>query len=131
MAVGTVVLTTHDQVGPVRRIVITATASSTDGSFPTATLQSLGLGDVSGRLLVSASNPGAVAPTDNWDYALTDEDGLNRMGSSGTDRDTTTSERVALTDTYIARGETLTLAITGNSVNSAVIVLTFIYTPQP
>jgi len=130
MAVGTVVLTSHNNVGGVRSIVVTATASNTDASFPTATLFGLGLTDISGALLAIATNPGSPAPTDNYDITLVDGDGLDRLNGVGVDRDTTTSERAAVTGSpYFTQGElgSLTLTITGNAVNSAVVVITLYY----
>lgn len=132
MAVGTVVLTSHNNVGGVRSIVVTATASSTDASFPTATLFSLGLNDISGAFVGLATNPGSTAPTDNYDITLVDGDGLDRLNAVGMNRDTTTSERVAVTGVpYFTQGElgNLTLTIAGNAVNSAVVVITLYYSP--
>src|SRR3990167_9008752 len=107
---GTVVLTAEYELGDVRIAVITATADAADGSFPTATLAALGLGHVGGTLLALATNPGATAPTDNWDVTLVDGDGLDRPDGVGASRDTTPSERVAITGArFVAVGETLTL----------------------
>ncbi len=131
MAVGTVVLTQQLVDGPVRAAIITATGSSTDGTFPATTLGALGiqLVETGGTLLALATNPGAVAPTDNYDITLVDGDGLDRLNGVGVDRDTTTSERVAVSGiSFVAVGETLTLTIANSSVNSAVIVITLYWT---
>lgn len=107
----------------VRRVVLTCTADAADGSFPEFDLTGL-----EGTLLAVQTNPGATAPTDNYDVTLVDGDGLDRFNGVGLNRDTTTSERVVISGApFVAIGEALTLTITGNSVNSAVIVITIYY----
>lgn len=133
MAVGTVVLTSHNDQGGVRSLVITATASSTDGSFPATKLRSLGINgqlDISGVWLAIATNPGSPAPTDNYDITLVDGDGLDRLNGVGANRDTTNSEREPVTGAAaFTAGEDLTLTIANNLVNSAVVVITLYYSP--
>lgn len=121
---GTVVLTHQRIDGVVRYAVITATADAADGTFPTKTLRALGV-YAEGTFLALQTNPGAVAPTDNYDITLIDGDGVDRFNSVGLNRDTSNSERVAVTGApFVADDETLTLTIAGNSVNSAVVVIT-------
>lgn len=38
------------------------------------------------------TNPGATAPTDNWDLTITDVDGYDVLQGVGADRDTTNTE---------------------------------------
>lgn len=119
---GTVSIT-DARTGTVGRIVATCTADAADGSFPDTALPPF-----SGRLIALVTNPGATAPTDNYDVTLVDGDGLDRLGGVGANRDTTTSERVAISGApACAFGETLTLNIDNNSVNSAIVVVTLIY----
>lgn len=40
------------------------------------------------------TNPGATAPTDDWDATITDADGVDMMGGVLANRDTTNSEEV-------------------------------------
>lgn len=72
------------------------------------------------------TNPGLVAPTTLWDVTITDDDGLDLMGGTMADRSETATQRaIPKIDTTngifggaIIPG-TITLNITGNSVNSA------------
>jgi hypothetical protein len=70
------------------------------------------------------TNPGATAPTDNWDFVLNDSDGVDVLGGAGANRDTANSEQVyptisgATIPVWLEKG-TYTLAMSGNSVNSA------------
>jgi hypothetical protein len=70
------------------------------------------------------------APTDNYDIALVDADGLDRLGGVGANRDVTNSERLAVTGSPAvnAKETALSLQITNNSVVRAVIVVTLYYT---
>lgn len=122
---GTVVLTSHSDPGTVRRAVITCTADAADGSFPATTLAALGLA-FNGTIVSVQTNPGATAPTDDWDLTLVDGDGIDRFAGICLNRDTTTSE-LERPHAIVEKGETLTLTIAGNSVNSAVIVITLLY----
>lgn len=57
------------------------------------------------------TNPGATAPTDDYDIALNDEDGVDVMATTLNNRDTATSEQVIPSDPPFIDGE-LSLAIT-------------------
>jgi hypothetical protein len=65
-----------------------AWTSHTDGTvaLPTPT--------INGTILRVTFNPGATAPTDNYDVTLTDEDGIDVLGGQGANRDTANSESV-------------------------------------
>ena len=128
---GTVRVTANKTAGPgagaapVEMIELLATADAADGSFPTL---DLGAYSVWGTLLALQTNPGSTAPTDNYDITLVDADGVDRLDSVGLDRDTSSSERVAITGApWVAPGETLTLTIANNAVNSATIVIKLWY----
>ncbi len=79
---------------------------------------SVTVADVNGVILRVTTNPGATAPTDNWDIALLDEDGIDVLGGDGVDRDTANSESfcpsVAFGDGFVpvAVSGSLTLNIT-------------------
>ena len=127
---GTVVLTSQRTEGVVRTAVITATADSSDGSFPDTTLKALGV-FIDGTLLVAQTNPGSTAPDDNYDITLIDGDGIDRFGGKLLNRDSATSERAVIPGSpFVSISDDLTLSIDNNTVNSAVIVLTIYYTPQ-
>lgn len=119
---GTVTLT-HYTIGNVRRINFSCVADAADGSFPATALPAF-----EGRILALHTNPGATAPTDNWDITLIDGDGLDRLQGVGANRDTTTSEQVPVVYTStsvnppVSKDETLTLTFANNAVNSAVVV---------
>lgn len=126
---GTIVQT-HSRQGLVKSVTFACTADAADGSFP-STIINL---PIEGRLLALITNPGATAPTDNYDIAITDADGADVLSASGANRDTATSERVpviyASTSLHpvIDRDDVLTLAITNNAVNSATIAIKLLWT---
>jgi len=124
MAGSSVTLTQHSVPDPVVGvIVVAAVADDADGSFPTFILP-----EFEGRIFAVDSDPGATAPTDNYDVAITNQRGLDVLGAAGANRDTANSERAAVTSGYVDRTDTLTLAITGNSVNDATLTLAVLYT---
>jgi hypothetical protein len=102
-----------------KAITVSFTADAADGSVPDTTLANL-----NGYVMKIVTNPGSTAPTDNWDFVLNDADGVDALGGAGANRDTTTSEQVyptvsgAAIPIWLPNGS-YTLAISGNSVNSA------------
>jgi len=130
MAVGTIALTSEIFLdgaksranSRVAELLVTFTASADLATIPT-----LPITDYSGWMLIEClTNPGATAPTDNWDITLIDGHGIDIAGGQLLNRDTTTSERVVLLDPPIIRSTGFTLTIAGNSVNSAIGVITMI-----
>ena len=113
---------THYALGNVRRINFSIVAH-TDGTVPDTALPQF-----EGRLLALHTNPGATAPTANYDITLEDADGLDRLQSVGLNRHTTSSEQVpvvyAATSAHppVSRDETLTMKIANQAVNGALIV---------
>lgn len=105
-----------------KKIVVSFTADSADGSVPDTTVA------LDGYLVKIVTNPGATAPTDNWDFVINDAGGVDVLGGAGANRDTTNTEQIYPT----ISGATVpvwcegshTLAISGNSVNSAVGTIT-------
>lgn len=133
---GTVVLTTDRIGGWSRAVTITCTGDAADGSFPATNLATLLASSpvpLSGRLVTLQTNPGSTAPTANYDITLVDGDGIDRLQGLGANRHTSNSEAVAIVYTGtsisppVAPGETLTLTLSGNSVNSAVTVVTLYF----
>ena len=118
----------HYQLGNIRRLQITATGDASDGSFPATALPKF-----QGRLLALHTNPGATAPTDNYDITLIDGDGMDRLQGVGANRDTANSEQVPVVYTStsvnppVSIDETLTFTIANNSVNSAIVVANLYY----
>lgn len=76
--------------GTFRIYRITWTADDADGSVPAAITAS----DVYGFVELVITNPGAVAPTANYDIVITDEEGCDVLGGEGADRSATVSEQV-------------------------------------
>lgn len=117
----------------VQVLTYTATADSAAATFPTAAMSSATLSQLKGWYLYKIiTNPGSTAPTDNWDFTLSDSDGIDVLGGNGANRHTTTSQMIApllTTGVYFAQPvlDTWTLAITGNSVNSAGIVIKAVF----
>ena len=129
MAVGTTA-TTHENYGHIRRITVDFVASSTDGSVPDTVLPRF-----EGRIAELTTNPGAVAPTDNYDLTLIDAEGADRLQGLGANRDTATTESVPVVYTAstihppVGLWDVLTLKLANNSVNSATGRIQLIYTP--
>jgi hypothetical protein len=78
---------TYDETRSIRSVVWSWTSSAGGGvsGFDTK--------PISGELLRFVTNPGATAPTDNYDVTLLDADGVDVLGTQGTDRDTANSEQ--------------------------------------
>ena len=119
---GTVTLE-HTTLGNIRSIKFSCVGDGADGSFPDTELPKF-----QGRLIGLHTNPGATAPTANYDITLIDGDGLDRLQSVGLNRHTTSSEQVPVVYTStsvnppVSVDETLTLTFANNAVNSAIIV---------
>lgn len=111
----------------------TATGDGADGAYPATAMSSTTLDKLRGWYLYKIiTNPGSPAPTDNWDFTLSDTDGIDVLGGNGANRHTTTSQMTApllTTGVYFAQPvlNTWTLAITGNSTNSAAIVIQAVF----
>jgi len=124
---GTVTLA-HAQIGHIRKVVATCVADAADGSFPATVLPA-----IEGRILALVTNPGATAPQANYDLVVTNQHGYDVLQGLGANRHTSTTETVPIlfTDTgthpCVDEGDTLTLAITNNNVNSAQTVVEIYY----
>ena len=130
---GITTLTAHNALGNIRSLVYTCTGDAADGTYPTAVLPA-----IEGRLLDLVTNPGTTAPTDNYDVTVLDQHGHDVLEGVGANRDgaapgTETTEKVPIvysgtgTHPTVDESDTLTLTISGNSVNSAVTVVQIYY----
>jgi hypothetical protein len=126
---GTLTLTSHVEPNPtVGKLVVDGVADAATGSFPTLVLPA-----IDGHLVALVTNPGATAPTDNYDITLVDVEGADRLQGVGANRDTVTTEQVGIVYTGtslhppVAIGEALTLTVAGNIVNSALIHIVIYY----
>jgi len=133
---GTLVGTNYKDSGFVRRLAITCTADAANGSFPSTNLLTLiqamtgfsGAAMPEGQLFAIAADVGATAPTEGWGLALTryGADILDgQCASMPAVDDQVPLERpiVFAGGSVTAASDPVTIDITGNSVNSAVIVL--------
>ena len=126
---GTVVLTAHNEIGNIRSLVYTCAADAADATFPDDTE----LPKFEGRLLDLVTNPGAVQPQANYDVTVEDQHGHDVLEGVGANRDTANTEKVAIvysgtgTHPTVDEGDTLTLKLAGNNVNSAVTVVQIYY----
>jgi hypothetical protein len=122
---GTITQALTSDVAPVKVITFTCTADSSDGSYPATTVSAA---DVKGSLLQIVTDPdGTTAPQDNYDITLTESGGADMLLGVGANRDTANTE-IAIIESngarsVVAETDTLTLTITNNNVNSAVIVI--------
>lgn len=121
----------------IRKIIIDWTSDDTTGAVTATT------GKIVGQLLKVVTDPGAAAPSANYDIAITDEEGVDVLsglgGTGGTDpslanRHTSTTEVVHLwaedsvtnplpgTQPYVC--DKLSVAVTnaGNSKNGQIII---------
>lgn len=89
---------------------------------------------IDGELIAIETNPaaGAVAPQDDYDITITDAEGLDVLQSCALNRDTANTEMAAIVfGTYfhpvVSLSDTLTLAISGNNVDSAAVKIKLYY----
>jgi len=116
----------------VGRIVATCTADVAAATFPATALPAF-----EGHLLSIITDPGATAPTDNYDITLPDANGFDRLQGVGANRDTAVTEEALIVyaatalHPSVALSDVLTLTIANNAVNSAVVVITILYGTGP
>ena len=127
---GTITQALTSDVAPVKVITFTCTADSSDGSYPATTVTAA---DVKGSLLQIVTDPsGDTAPQDNYDITVTESGGADMLLGVGANRDTANTEVAVLNSNgaypVYAGTDTLILNISGNSVNSAGIVIRVYYT---
>lgn len=107
MAAGTMTLTetTHGSVKKIRA----AWTSGTGAEGGTASATTTGVYD--GKLVSLITDPGATAPTDDYDLTAVDADGDDVLGGAGLNRDTANTEVVAEASLGAVAASKLTLAI--------------------
>ena len=93
--------------------VVTWTSSDTGAATGTVTLD--------GAIVRVATNPGATAPTVNYDLTIVDADGIDLLATEGLNRDTSTSEQIFPSDTPFHNGDvTVTIANAGDTKDGVV-----------
>ncbi len=122
--------TTHYTLGHVGKIVVDWIADAADASIPSVVMPRF-----EGRLMELTTNPGAVAPTDNYDITLVDDQGIDRLQGVGANRDTANTESAipvysgSTVHPVISRSDVLTLTFANNAVNSAAGKVILLYAP--
>lgn len=122
------ITTEHSTLGNVRKLTFSCVADASDGSFPATVLPRF-----QGRLIGLHTNPGATAPQSNYDITLVDQDGQDRLQGVGLNRHTSSSEQVPIVyastsvNPAVHEGDSLTLTVASNNVNSAITVITIYY----
>jgi hypothetical protein len=113
--------------GYLKELKIVCTFDGSDGSFTSVKIR-----EMEGFLFTVITDPdGVTAPTDQYDITLTDSRGLDVMGGALANRSNTTTEMTypILNSNYtsIPVKDQLTLNITNNSVNSAIVTIVIYY----
>lgn len=126
-AVGTVTIA-HRTIGNIRTITATIVADAAAATVPDTVLPKF-----EGRLLAIETNPGATAPTANYDITIEDAHAHDVLQGVGANRHTANTERAvviyASTSIHPAvdDADVLTLKVANNLVNSAQIVIVLYY----
>lgn len=121
---------TANNLGTIKTIEFACTADAAAATFPNTALTQ----KIDGFLLAIETNPGATAPTDQYDITIEDEEGLDQLQGTGANRATATTEIASVVvGTYfhppVTQDMTLTLKIANNSVNSALIKIILYWSP--
>jgi len=110
-------------------VTFTCVGDSSGGSFPSTALSAANLEKISGMYIVEVRTyPQTTNPTAAWDAVINDAGGLDLMGGTLANRSASAAERaIPAMATSIYGGSPIidapTLVITGNSVNSAGIII--------
>lgn len=122
MAVGTVTQT-MTRLGDSTFYILTIswTADAAAATVPATALITTGAGRTTDGFIITQviTNPGSVAPTDNYDITLVDADGFDIMGGALVDRDTANTERAVPAVVNAILPGTVTFTLANNAVNSA------------
>jgi len=126
----------------IKELVWTCTADAADGSYPVVSTDDQTLAGKTGKsartftkeivgwtLHRIAVNPGATGPTANSDFTLLDKDSVDLLDGNGTDLIQNATSKASYPQINGLPAQepitgALTVTITNNSVNSAVIVIT-------
>lgn len=111
-AASSAVITTEKIYDSDIQVVNISWIAATNGSFVSQVI------GASGCLFYAVTDPGTVAPTDNYDITVTNADGIDIAGTQLLSRDTSNSEDVKFSTIRCVNGD-VTIAITNNSEDSA------------
>ena len=102
---------TEETFGTVKKVTW-AWTSAADGSVGAAAVSTTTTNAYSGKIERLVTDPGATAPTDNWDLVINDEDGTDVLAGAGANRDTANTEQVLAASVGIVANDTLTMLVT-------------------
>ena len=102
---------TEETFGTVKKVTW-AWTSAADGSVGAAAVSTTTTNAYSGKIEMLVTDPGATAPTDNWDLVINDEDGTDVLAGAGANRDTANTEQVLAASVGIVANDTLTMLVT-------------------
>jgi len=113
-------------------VTLTWTADASTGSVPNTATSTDATTAIAGLFLARVeTNPGATAPTDNYDITVLAASGVDLMGGALANRDTANTEiAFPATASPLVDGA-LTITLSGNSVNSAVGTVKLYFTRSP
>ena len=115
----------HYEDESVKTLTLEWTADAAAATVPNYSFTTIDKAFVSGwNLFMVVTDPGATAPTDNYDITILDQYSVDVAGGELEDRDTTNTEQVvpSIGSAYGGRtidGGTVTVTVSNNAVNSA------------
>lgn len=116
----------------IRTMTVTFTADAAAATVPDYTFTAADIAFVKGYHFYGAeTNPGAVAPSDNYDIVVTSAQGADLFGTALTNRDQTNTEWASPKPNGSdisyppLDGTALTISVSGNVVNSATSAIKF------
>lgn len=119
-AEGTCTVTYPDSYSTqIQKILVSCTADVSAHTYPDTTIV-----PKRGWIFLAETNPGSTAPTDNYDIVLNNANGIDVMGGTLMNRDTSNSEAAVPAISGWCDGGSLTMVTSNNSVNSATFTLT-------
>jgi len=134
IAAGTVTETSIERLAGTSGYVLTltCTADSAAATYP-STATSAGVNElIDGLYLYQVeTDPGATAPTDNYDIEIRSARAVDLMGTGLANRDTANTEIAYPGSMTPLVDGALTIVISGNSVNSAVVVMRLYFSRSP
>jgi hypothetical protein len=115
--------TDHKQWGNLHMIQVDATFDATDATYTDYVLR----WPINGKLIYVLTDPGATAPTDNYDITLKNQNTLDVMGGNLANRDTANTEYATPPEAECPVDGHLTLGMSGNTTSSAQVTLKIYY----
>lgn len=102
---------TEETYGSVKKVKW-AWTSAADGTVGAAAVSSTTTNAYNGEIIRLVTDPGATAPTDDYDIVVNDGDTTDVLMGAGANRDTTNTEQVLASSLGCVANDTLTLLVT-------------------